>query len=104
MASVVLRTFAADERAAVAVRGLSIVRRPPLEVTRIGVCCPSRLDDTSRLALADVALAADVRLTEDPMAPPYTRLPLVVLFEGRNRVREVLRNLLSPYTTTVGLR
>jgi hypothetical protein len=70
VASVVLRTFADVERAVGAVRGLSTVRRAPVAVTRLGDCGSLRLDDTNRLALADVALAAETRLTEDPMAPP----------------------------------
>lgn len=101
MASAVLRTFAVVERAAAAVRGLSRLRRPLVAVTRLGDCCSVRLDATIRLALADVAFAAVVRLTEDPSAPPYARLPRLVLFDGA--IRDVLRNLESPYTIVFGL-
>jgi hypothetical protein len=104
VASVVLRAVAVAVRAVGVVLGLSTVRRPPLAVTRVGVCRWLRLAGAKRLALADAVFAADARLTEEPIAPAYTRLPRLVLFDGRTRVRDVLRSLLSPYTTTVGLR
>lgn len=103
-ASVVRRTFAVLERAAGAVRGLSTVRRAPVAVTRLGDCCALRPEATSRLALVDVAFATDARLTVEPRVPAYARLVRPALLSGRSRIRPVLRSLLSPYTTTVGLR
>lgn len=104
VASVVRRTLAVDVRAAGDVLGLSTVRRTPVAVTRLGDCCAFRPEATRRLALTDVAFAADARLTDVPRPLAYARLPLLALLSGRNRVRVVLRSLLSPYTTTVGLR
>ncbi len=68
-ASVVRRTFVEVDRAVVAVRGLFTVLRPPSADTRLGDCGSLRLEATNLLALADVALAADVRLTDEPSVP-----------------------------------